>query len=140
MICKLLRAFFFSHNEDEEVFRKWGSWSSLVEEINLDGKEMWETVGLGHPVVTVTMVFTRSVGLGISQILLEDVVEPELVLFNAGDTTVVGLCIDGVGFDLTGWADGAAFIGVDRRSGGDEGSKGSEEFHLSIKYIINSLI
>ena len=113
----------------------------MVEEINLDGKEMWETVGLGHPVVTVTMVFTRSVGLGISQILLEDVVEPELVLLDAGDTAMVGNCIDGVSFDLTSGADGAAFSGVDGRSGGNEGSKSSEEFHMfCIKCIIKNLL
>ena len=86
--------------------------SSFVVEINLDGKEMWETMGFSHPVVWIAMVlaWSSSVALSFGQPLLKNVVKPELGGVDAGFTAVTGVWVDGVGFDLVRWASDAAFI------------------------------
>ena len=103
------------------------SW--LVVEVNSDGEESWNTVGLGLPVVG-EAVFLAWVGLvavfGLGEPLLEDVVEPELALWDAGFTTVSEVWIDGVGLDNTL---SITFIAALIISGGSS-NKQSEEFHF----------
>ena len=109
--------------------------SSFVIEINLNGKKMRETVGFSHPVVWVAMIlaWSSSVALSFGQPLLENVVEPELIGCDAGFTAVTSIWVNGVGFDLVGWASDAAFI-FSGDSGGECGK--GKEFHFCVLNIL----
>ena len=100
--------------------------------IDSDGENMWNSVGLSGVVQGVSTVgaFSSNVGGSLGEVLLKDVVQPELILWDATFTTLVEDVIDRPGLDHGVWARVATDI-IGSHSRAQKSCK-SECFHFDL--------